>query len=257
MSQEEHHAEPGAGREALTNARPVLHPRSPRRLQFAHLGTAEPAQSATGSHQRLASPRVRGRDLQSRCRRNAPASGPQCRPPSFRAEQTGYVPDLAVASTRQVPLEITTAAFCAPAVDRRRSRSASSTPASPGLGHAPSLGIIRSALLLVSFQPLMDLECRVHVELPVHALLPWPEVGGRLRHRDYLRPLDLVGVLIGHNGRRAFIKDVLQPVGALTIGEGDQEAVTMPGRDDRCLVSPARSPPDMADDRRAGSFLTG
>jgi hypothetical protein len=62
------------------------------------------------------------------------------------------------------------------------------------LDHAPSLGVIRPALLLVSFQPLTDLECGVHVELPVHALLPWPEVGGRLRHRDDLGPVDIVRV---------------------------------------------------------------
>src|ERR1019366_1573480 len=113
------------------------------------------------------------------------------------------------------------------------------------------------ALLSVSFLSLTDLECRVHVELPVHALLPWPEVGGRLRHGDYLGLIDLVGVPVGHNGRRACIEDVLQPIGALTIREGDQEAVIMLGRDDRCLVRPARSSPDMADDRRAGSFLAG
>jgi hypothetical protein len=64
-----------------------------------------------------------------------------------------------------------------------------------------SLGIIRSLLSSVGLQPLMDLERGVHMELPVHALLPWPEVGGRLRHRDYLGPVDLVGVPVGHNGR--------------------------------------------------------
>jgi hypothetical protein len=101
---------------------------------------------------------------------------------------------------------------------------------------------------LVSFQPLMDLECSVNVELPVHALLPWPEVGGRLGHWDYLRVMDLVGVTIGHNGRRAFVEDIFQPIGALTIREGDQEGVIMLGRDDRCLIGLARSSPDMADD---------
>jgi hypothetical protein len=111
--------------------------------------------------------------------------------------------------------------------------------------------------LLVSFRPLMDLECSVHVELPVHALLPWPEVGGRLGHGDYLGLVDLVGVPIGHNGRRALVEDVLQPIGALAIREGDQEAVIMMDRDDRCLVRAARSPPDMADDRRAGSLFAG
>ena len=52
---------------------------------------------------------------------------------------------------------------------------------------------------MVSFRPLTDLECSVDVELPVHALLPWPEVGGRLRHWDYLGPVNLVGVPFGHN----------------------------------------------------------
>ena len=49
----------------------------------------------------------------------------------------------------------------------------------------------------MSFQPLVDLECRVHVELPVHTLLPWPEVGGYLRHGDYLGPVNLVGLPAG------------------------------------------------------------
>jgi hypothetical protein len=121
----------------------------------------------------------------------------------------------------------------------------------------PSRGIIGPAPLSVSFQPLMDLECTVHVELPVHALLPGPEVRGCLRHWDYLRPVDLVGMPIGHNGRRAFGEDVLQPVGALAVREGDQEAVTVLDGDDGCLIRPARSPPNMADDRRVGSFLAG
>ena len=109
----------------------------------------------------------------------------------------------------------------------------------------------------MSFQPLANLERRVHMELPVHALFSWPEVGGRLGHRDYLGLADLVGVSIGDNGCRASVEDVLQPVGALTIREGDEEAVIMLDRDDRCLVRPARSPSDMSDDRRTGSFLAG
>ena len=101
----------------------------------------------------------------------------------------------------------------------------------------------------------MELKGGVYAKLPVHALLPWPEVGRRVRHGDYLGPVDLIRVPIGNNGRRAFVKDVLQPVGALPVREGDQEAVIMPDCDDRCLVRPARLSPDMADDRRAGSFL--
>src|SRR5215472_841738 len=114
-----------------------------------------------------------------------------------------------------------------------------------------------SRLLSVSFQPLTDLECGVHAELPVHALLPWPEVDGRLRHRDYLGPVDLVRVPTGHNGSRAFVEDVLEPIGAFPVREGDHEAVIMLDCDDRCLVRPARSPPDVADDRGVGSFLAG
>jgi hypothetical protein len=114
-----------------------------------------------------------------------------------------------------------------------------------------------AGVLWVRFQALTNLECEVHLKLPVHPLLPWPEVGGRLRHRDDLGPVDLVRVPIGHNGGQAFIQDVLQPIGALAIREGDQEAVIMLGRDDRRLERPAGSPPDMADDRRAGTFLAG
>ena len=69
----------------------------------------------------------------------------------------------------------------------------------------------------MSLYPPINLECSAHVELPVHALRLWAEVGGRLGHEDYLRPVDLVGVSIGHNGRRAFAEDVLQPIRALTI----------------------------------------
>lgn len=103
----------------------------------------------------------------------------------------------------------------------------------------------------------MDLQRRVHVELPVHALFPWPEVGGCLRHGDDLGPVDLVHVPMGHNGRRAAAEDVLQPIGPRAIREGDQEGVIMLGRYDRCLVRPARPPPDMTDDRRLRSFLAG
>ncbi len=78
----------------------------------------------------------------------------------------------------------------------------------------------RPALLLVGFRALPDLECSVHVELSVHALFPWPEVGGGLRHGDDLGPVYFVGVPVGHDGRRALVEDVLQPLGALTIREG-------------------------------------
>jgi GNAT superfamily N-acetyltransferase len=123
-------------------------------------------------------------------------------------------------------------------------------------GTAPRM-VLAIGVLRVSFRPLADLEGSLHVELPVHALFPWTEVGGRLRHRDYLGQVDLVRVPAGHHGRRAFVEDVLQPVGALPVREGNQEVVIMPGRDDRSLVSPARSSPDVADDRSAGSFLAG
>ena len=64
-------------------------------------------------------------------------------------------------------------------------------------------------MLWVSFQLLTDLEGGVHVELPVHALLRWPEVAGRLRHGDYLGPVDRVGVAIGDNGGRAPTPDIV------------------------------------------------
>ena len=88
-------------------------------------------------------------------------------------------------------------------------------------------------------RPLTDPEGQVHVELAVHALLPWPEVGGRLRRRDDLGPVDLVSVPIGHDGRRAFAGDVVEPFGALPVGEGDQEAVLVLDGVDRGLVGPA------------------
>ena len=115
------------------------------------------------------------------------------------------------------------------------------------------VGIIRLALLSVRIQLLTDPERRVHVELPVHALLPWAEVGGRLGHGDHLGSVDLIRVPIGHNGRRAAVENVLEPIGAFTIRKGDQEAVIMLDCDDRRLVHPARAPPDMADHRRTGS----
>ena len=45
-------------------------------------------------------------------------------------------------------------------------------------------------------------------------LLLRAEVGGRVGHGDYLRPVDLVGVSTGHNGRRALVEGVLQPIRA-------------------------------------------
>jgi len=94
----------------------------------------------------------------------------------------------------------------------------------------------------------MDLKCRVHVELPVHALLSSPEVGSRIRHWENLWPVYLVRLPIGHYGRRAVVEYVLQPIGARAIGEGDQEAVIMLDCDDGRLVRAARSSADMADD---------
>ena len=61
------------------------------------------------------------------------------------------------------------------------------------------------------------------MELPVHALLPWPEVGGRLPHGDHLRPVDLVRVPIGHNGRRASVEDVLRAAGLPLLKLDDPE----------------------------------
>jgi hypothetical protein len=89
------------------------------------------------------------------------------------------------------------------------------------------------------FPPLVDLEGGVHVELPVHALFPGPEVGGRLRHGNHLGPVDLVAAPVGHNAGRAYGEDVLQPVGALPVRQGYQEAVIMTGHDYGCLVGPA------------------
>jgi hypothetical protein len=93
------------------------------------------------------------------------------------------------------------------------------------------------------------------MELPVHALLSWPEKSSHLRHRDYLRLADFIRLTIAHNGRSAFAKNVLQPISTLTIRESDQETVITLDRDDRCLVRPARSPPDMAHHRSGGPFL--
>jgi hypothetical protein len=93
--------------------------------------------------------------------------------------------------------------------------------------------------------------------LPVHALFPRPEVGSRFCHRDYLWLVDLVRAPIGDEGRRSLGKDVLQPIGALTVREGDQEVVIVLGRYDRGLVRATRSAPDMTDDRSAGPLLSG
>jgi hypothetical protein len=95
----------------------------------------------------------------------------------------------------------------------------------------------------------MDLECRVHVELPVHALLRSPEVSSRIRHWEDLWPVYLVCLPIGHYGRRAAAEYVLQPIGTGAIGEGDEEAVIMLDRDDGRLVHAALLSPDMTHDR--------
>jgi hypothetical protein len=101
------------------------------------------------------------------------------------------------------------------------------------LGHGQSLRRL--------WWPLTYSECGVHVELPVHALLLRPEVTSRIRHWDHLGPVDLVRVPIGHNGRRAGAEDILQPISALAIRQGDQDAVIVLGGDDGRLVRAARS----------------
>jgi hypothetical protein len=95
------------------------------------------------------------------------------------------------------------------------------------------------------------------VESLVHALVLWPEVGGRLGHGDYLGLVDLIRVPISHEGRGAFGEDVLQPIGSFPVGEGDQEAVVVLDCYDGGLVAATRSAPDVMHDRSAGTAATG
>jgi hypothetical protein len=67
MSQEEHQAEPGAGQEALTNARPVLHPRPPASSSRTWAPLSLHSTPPDPINGRPAT-RIRGRDPQSRCR---------------------------------------------------------------------------------------------------------------------------------------------------------------------------------------------
>ena len=76
-------------------------------------------------------------------------------------------------------------------------------------------------------------------------------------HRDDLGLLDSIRVAVGHDRRRPAGKHVLHPISAFAIRQGDQKAVVVFGRNDRCLVVPTRTASNMTHDRGAGAFRPG
>lgn len=98
----------------------------------------------------------------------------------------------------------------------------------------------------------MDPEASVNVESPVKFLLLRTEIPCRLGHRNDLRLIDSVGSPVSHDRRLPAGENVLHPIGALAIRDGDQKAVIMLNRHDGGLVGPTRTAAHMADDRGGG-----
>lgn len=98
----------------------------------------------------------------------------------------------------------------------------------------------------------VNLQTGCDVETPVQFLFFWSEVLRRLRHRDHLRPIDSNRSTMDQHERRSVRDNVLQPVGAVAVWEGDEEAVVVFNRDDRGFIGSARAASDVTDDCGAG-----
>ena len=64
------------------------------------------------------------------------------------------------------------------------------------------------------------------------------EIPGRLGHRDDLRLIDSIRSPMVHDGRPPVCDNVLHPIGAFAIWEGNQKAIVVFDRNDRGLVLP-------------------
>lgn len=84
----------------------------------------------------------------------------------------------------------------------------------------------------------MDPEAGVDSEAPVQFLFLRSKVACGIGHRDDLWLIDFIGMPMGHDGPRPAGEDVLHPIGAFAVREGDQKAVVVLNRYDRGLVTP-------------------
>jgi len=95
----------------------------------------------------------------------------------------------------------------------------------------------------------MDLQTGCDSEAPVQFLFLGSEERGRLGHRDHLRVIDSIRLSVAHDGRHPICDNVLHPVGALAVGEGNEKTVVVFDRHDRGLIGPTRTATDVTDDR--------
>lgn len=98
-------------------------------------------------------------------------------------------------------------------------------------------------------------EARLNTEPAVEPLLLGPKERRRLGHRNDLGPVNVVAVPTDHDGRRAGGKHVLQPVGALTVGERNVDGAAVVNSDNRGLVRLPGLAADVTHDSRAGALL--
>lgn len=98
----------------------------------------------------------------------------------------------------------------------------------------------------------MNPETGINGEAPVKFLLLWTEIPCRLGHRDDQRLIDFIGPPVSNDGRLPAGDNVLHPIGAFAIRDGDQKTVMVLNRHDRCLVGPTRTASHVADDWGVG-----
>jgi len=101
----------------------------------------------------------------------------------------------------------------------------------------------------------MNPETGSYGKAPVKLLFLRTEVPGRLGHRDDLRLIDSIRSPMVHHGRLPACDNVLHPISAFAIWEGNQKAVVVFDRNDRGLIGPTGTASDVTDDRGAG-FLS-
>ena len=98
----------------------------------------------------------------------------------------------------------------------------------------------------------MNPETGCYGKAPVQFLLLRTEVPGRFGHRDDLRPIYSVRSPMVHDGRLPACDNVLHPIGAFAIWEGNEKVLVVFDGKDRGLVLPTRTASNMTDDRSAG-----
>jgi len=101
----------------------------------------------------------------------------------------------------------------------------------------------------------MNSETGCHRKAPVKLLLLRTKVPGRIRYRDDLWPIDSIRSPMVDDRRLPVGDNVLHPISAFAIWEGNQKPVVVFDRDNGGLIGPARMASDVTDDRVAG-FLS-